>query len=142
MKQFNKTYEAINHFRYYKPYEKDSTKSFWVEYDWSNWKMGDWVLIQYIKNGKEISKPIYGMFIEANIWDQALVIHIIEKPRAWKWHTDILTNPELNITMRMGELDPEVEAFELWTGNIHVLGHWKTKPTIGQLKESYKLNIK
>jgi hypothetical protein len=138
MKQFNNRYEAIKEFRNYQPINEEVV-DFWTKYNWGKWKMGDWVLIQYINcREKQISRPIYGMFVDFTIWDQALVVHIIEKQRAMRWHTNILTNPELDITMRLGELDPEVEAFELWTGNIKVLGHWKTKPTISQLKESLK----
>ncbi len=138
MKQFNSRYEAIKEFRNYQPMNEEVV-DFWTKYDWKDWKMGDWVLFQYIKcRENKISRPIYGMFVDFTIWDQALVVHIIEKQRAIRWHTNILTNPELDITMRLGELDPEVEAFELWTGNIKVLGHWKTKPTISQLKEALK----
>jgi hypothetical protein len=137
MKQYNHSYEAIKEFRNYQPTD-EKIKSFWTEYDWSDWKMGDWVLIQYHKHCKELSRPIYGMLAGFSIWDQALVVHIIEKPRAWRWHTEILTNPELGIYMNLGGFDPEVEPFELWTGNIKVLGHWKTKPTIGKLKEALK----
>jgi hypothetical protein len=136
MKQFNNRYEAIKEFRNYQPMNEEVV-DFWTKYDWGKWKMGDWVLFQYIKcRENKISRPIYGMFVDFTIWDQALVVHIIEKQRAMRWHTDILTNPELDITMRLGELDPEVEAFELWTGNIKVLGHWKTKPRISELKEA------
>jgi hypothetical protein len=135
MKQYKHSYEAIEEFRNYQS-TNEEIKSFWTEYDWSDWKMGDWVLIQYVKRGKEISRPIYGMFVGVNIWDQALVVHIIEKPRAWRWNTEILTNPELAIYMNLGGFDPEVEAFELWTSNIKVLGHWKVKPKLSELKQA------
>jgi len=108
MKQFNNRYEAIKEFRNYQPINEEVV-DFWTKYNWGKWKMGDWVLIQYINcREKQISRPIYGMFVDFTIWDQALVVHIIEKQRAMRWHTDILTNPELDITMRLGELDPNL----------------------------------
>jgi hypothetical protein len=137
MKRYNNRFEAINEFRKYKPTD-EKIIDFWTEYDWEDWDMGDWVLIQYHKNCEELSRPIYGIFAGISVWDQALVIHLIEKPRAWKSNVEILTNPDLNIYMNLGGFDPEVEPFELWTGNIKVLGHWKVKPTIGQLKHSLK----
>ena len=140
MKQYKDRFDAINEFRNYKIFD-GKIKSFWTEYDWSEWEMGDWVLIQYHKHGKELCRPIYGMFAGFSIWDQALVVHIVEKPRAWRWHVEILTNPDLGIYMNFGGFDPEVESFELWTGNIHVLGHWGTKPSLGELKRLYKENV-
>lgn len=137
MTQYTNKFDAINEFRNYQHTDEDII-DFWTKYDWSKWKMGDWVLIQYVKRGKEISRPIFGVFVGCSIWDMALVVNIVESPRAWRWSTEILTNPELEIYMNLGGFDPEVESFELWTANIKVLGHWKNKPSIGELKESLK----
>lgn len=143
MRQFKNRHEAIQEFRSYRPTD-EKVVSFWTKYNWQDWEMGDWVMIQYVKyrDGQNlISRPIYGMFVGVSVWDQALVIHLIEKPRAWMCHAEILTNPELGIYMNLATLDPETEPFELWTSNIKVLGHWKRKPTIGELKKSYKERI-
>jgi len=138
MKIFDKRYKAVEEFRQYKPYD-GGTISFWTEYNWKDWKMGDWVLIQYIKGGEEISRPIYGLFIDFSVWDMALVVNIVESKRAYTQNYGI--GVEDSDGFALAWEDPEVESFELWTGNIRVLGHWKTKPSIKELKLAYKENV-
>ena len=106
--------------------------------------IGHWILFQYthsVWNASpakfEISRPVFGLFVGISIWDQATVVNIVEKKRAWMWWSEVLNNPAPEFSKfytRVAELDPEVESFELWTGSIDLLGHWEVKPTISELK--------
>lgn len=107
-------------------------------------KFGDWIIFQHItykENVATISRPILGIFVDYTIWDQALVVNFIESPRAWTAFNKVVTNKELNISMLIAVVDPEVESIPLWNENIKVLGFWKTKPTYQQLKKSIKKSI-
>src|ERR1035437_3746799 len=53
-----------------------------------NPNMGEWFLfrhIKYVDHQELISRPILGMFINWDIWDQALVIRFVEETRAWQY---------------------------------------------------------
>jgi hypothetical protein len=106
----------------YKPY-------FTYDHDHSNWKFGDWILIQHVENDTEevkISTPIYALFAGFSIWDQALVINYVEEIHC----------------MKIDNADPEVKQIALWHDNAIVLGHWKHKPTVTELKAALKEQIR
>lgn len=129
---FKNIHEARNWFLNYLPLE-DKVPEFWTQYDHKSWKFGDYILFQHIKDGKTISRPIYGIFTNFTVWDQALVMGFIQNRRAWTSH-EIITNAERNISYPICCLDDEVEQIQFWTDNIKVLGHWKYKPSISELK--------
>ncbi len=116
-------YTKIDSDKVYKPY-------FTYDYDHSNWKFGDWILIQHVENSDEgeiqISTPIYALFVGFSIWDQALVINYVEEIQC----------------MKIDEVDPQVKQIALWSDNAIVLGHWKQKPTVPELKIALKKQIR
>ena len=111
------------------------------------WEFGEWILFQHIEysydktNPIMIGRPQLAIFTNYKIWDQALVINFIEKPRAWKNHHEVITNPDINYSEAISQGDDKVNAIQFWTDNINVLGHWKTKPSIGELKSAMKKTI-
>lgn len=133
---FDTIQDAKKIFMEYHPFKKDDFKGFWMHYDWDDWKFGDYILIQHVKGSSSVSRPIYGIFIDTGVWDQALVVHFIEKRRAWQIHNSI---GKYNYCIAL--LDPEITTIQLWTDDIHVLGHWKLKPTIQQMKSALLLKI-
>ncbi len=40
--------------------------------------------------------------------------------------------------MKYSAMDPVVENIALWDDNIKLLGWWKAKPSIGQLRQAIK----
>jgi hypothetical protein len=137
---FNKLYEARDWFLNYTEFEKPVI-NFWYDYDFKDWKFGDYILFQHIKDGKLISRPILAIFTSFTVWDQALVINFIQNKRAWTWSHEVITNPENNYKMNICMLDDEIENIQFWTDNIHVLGHWKNRPTLSELKSSLQNKI-
>jgi hypothetical protein len=150
MKKFNDIEEAREWFRNSKDISKtdlDKIPFFWDELEKHRWKFGEWILFQHIhsienaKSSGKITRPILAIFTGFKIWDQALVINFVEQPRAWIWYHEVITNKEIGYSMQVGSLDDEVEAIQFWTDNIHVMGHWKSKPSLGQLKEAMSRKI-
>ncbi len=146
---FNKMHEAYDWFRDYKPLDYDLVLNIDSNAG-KNVNFGDWVLFQHIKqNGYDnelkkynykISRPIYGICAGFNVWDQALVINILESPRAWQYTHSLVTNPTNNYTMKIAFVDAEVQNFPIWDDYIYELGHWRQKPLIGELKECLRKN--
>ena len=139
--QFEKHHEALDWFRQYKPYEGEYIR------DWNGGKIdfGNWILFQHIKydsstKKRTISRPILGIFIEFTVWDMALVLNIIEHPRAWAHFHTVCTNPEHLHYMRISSVDPEVENFPIWDDCIHVVGQWNHKPNMKELREVLNKN--
>lgn len=87
---------------------------------------------------QEISRPILAIFTNYKIWDQALVINFVQPQRAWMQSHEVITNPEINYSMKAAEIDDEVQAIQFWTDNIKVIAHWKQKPSIKELKQALK----
>ena len=137
---FEKLYVARNWFLNYTEFEKPVI-NFWYDYDSHGWKFGDYVLFQHIKDGKSISRPILGIFTSFTVWDQALVMNFIQNKRAWTFSHELITNPEHGYKMAIGFLDDEIECIQFWTDNINVLGYWKRKPTLTELKTAIKNTI-
>jgi|GEM_PF-6158626 len=61
-------------------------------------------------------------------------MEFIENKRAWTFSHKVITNPERDIKMHICCLDDEIENIVFWDDNIYVLGHWKNRPTISELK--------
>jgi hypothetical protein len=137
---FEKLYTAKEWFLNYTEFEKPVI-NFWTEYDSKDWKFGDFILFQHIKDEKVISRPILGIFTSFTIWDQALVMNFIQNKRAWTFSHELITNPEGGYKMLIGFLDDEIETIQFWTDNINVLGHWKNKPNLSELKSALKNTI-
>jgi hypothetical protein len=141
---FKKLREAREHFRRYIPVDK-STSGRWFYRSQllipMGLNFGDWILFQHIVNGLTVSCPIYGIFTGWKIWDQALVINFVEKERAWMNNNEVVTNEDINYTMHINHLDDEVQAIQFWTDDIVLLGHWKDKPAINQLKQALKTKL-
>jgi hypothetical protein len=146
---FENIYEARNWFLKYSPIseeEDDKIPFFWHNLSDHKWEFGDWILIQHIiekEHGKdrEISRPILAIFTNFKIWDQALVINFVQPQRAWMLSHEVITNKELRYSMYISSLDDEVESIQFWTDNINVLGHWKNKPSIGEIKKALNKKI-
>lgn len=143
---FNKLYEAKNFVRDYKPisFEKDKFPNH-LEND-PILKFGQYILFQHVKiENKQplISKPILGLFVGYSIWDMAAVINIVELPRAYIYSEKIqvVTNPKLNISLPIFELDPQVENFVLWHDDIIILGIYNNKPNWKNLRIDYKKRL-
>lgn len=138
--------EARDWFLKYKPLTEEVI-SFCYKHDHTDWEFGDWILFQHITHNEEqtgdfdkqlISRPILAIFTNFKIWDQALVINYVQPQRAWMRSHEVYNSPESKYTSYICELDDEVEAIQFWTDDIKVLGHWKHKPTIAQLKLALK----
>lgn len=138
---FKNIYEARKWFLNYQEFEV-KLPSFCYEYDYTNWKFGDHILFQHIKDpGDKISRPILGIFTAFSVWDQALVINFVQDTRAWMSSHEIITNPELDIKFHICTLDSEIENIQFWTDNIHVLGHWINRPSKSELRQSLSNEI-
>ena len=142
---FNSLYEARNWFLNYKEFETPVI-GFWYNYDFNSLKFGDYILFQHIKslnlnNQMVISRPILAIFTSFTIWDQALVLNFIQNKRAWTYSNSCISNPENGYKMLIGHMDDEIENIQFWTDNIHVLHHWKTKPSLSQLRLGLKNQI-
>jgi hypothetical protein len=136
---FKNINEARNWFLKYEEIERE-VPIFWGDYDFGNWKFGDYILFQQQTiNG--ISRPIYAIFTNFTFWDQALVINFVQNRRAWTYSHEVITNPVGPYKMKIFELDDEIENIQFWSDNIYVLGHWKSKPSIKELKSSLKNKI-
>ena len=147
---FNNMEEARDWFLNYKSLDEESDNKipfFWDDLGNHKWKFGDWILIQHIKSDEDdnkkrvISRPILAIFTNLKIWDQALVINFVQQQRAWMFSHKVTTNPEYGINMHICTLDDEIEAIQFWTDNIKVLGHWKIKPSIGEIKKALDKKI-
>lgn len=139
---FKNLYEAKKWFRNYVQLENPGLISdFWTNYNHKDWKFGDYILFQHIHDGKLISRPIYAIFIDFTIWDQAPVLSLVENKRAWTFSHEVVTNAEYDIKMHICCLDSEIENIVFWDDNIYILGHWKNRPTINELRTSLENTI-
>lgn len=142
---FRNIYEAKEWFLKYIPL-KNKAINFCYDYPETKykWKFGDWILIQHIQhstnNEMVISRPILAIFTGYTIWDQAWVINFVQQKRAWMNSHQVKTNPELEYYWFVSGLDYEVETIQFWTDNMHVIAHWKHKPTISELKHALTTN--
>ena len=141
---FNSIYEAKKWFLDYKELDsqtKNSIINFWYNYDFKDWRFGDYILFQHIENGQVIGRPQYAIFTSFTVWDQSLVMQFIQNKRAWMNFANISSNQSGFIESHVTPLiciDDEVEKIQFWTDNIHVLGHWKYKPNLSELKSAFK----
>jgi len=141
---FGNIYEAKRWFLDYKELDKqtgDSIINFWYNYDFKDWKFGDYILFQHVEDGRKIGRPQYAIFTSFTVWDQSLVMQFVQNKRAWMNSTTISSNRKGFIeshVISICMLDDEVEKIQFWTDNIHVLGHWKFKPSASELKSALK----
>lgn len=146
MKKFNTRSEALEYGMQYSNINPDIKYPSFI-YDrqdaMSKLQTGTWILFRHLRYGycsepdkHKISRPILGMFINWTYWDQAVVMEYYQPIRAWAYHCEVVTNPELDYTMEYSELGSEIEHIQFWTDNIEVLGYWKTKPNYSKLKKA------
>lgn len=136
MKQYDTRWQAREENLKYKRSMEESP-GFWNNYD-KKWEIGDHVLIQHFTDWEEgkgsmVSRPVLGIFVGYSVWDQALVVNIIEKPRAWMRYCEVKNSKDSEYYTNYTCLDPQVESMELWIGDIKVLGYWKYKPSHTEL---------
>jgi hypothetical protein len=107
-------------------------------------KFGDRILFRHIKpeggnrRRSVISRPIIAIFLGISAWDMATVINFVQPRRAWITNCKIGDNEENATPERLD--DYEAEQIQFWTDNVILLGHWKTKPTFGELRKALKEN--
>lgn len=139
---FENKYDGIKWFLNYREVD-DHVISFWTEYEHKDWKFGDYILIQHIIDGQKISRPMYGIFTNFTVWDQALVLQFVQPKRAWTHHHSYYYKYNDQKFENSYYLDDdEVTAIQFWTDNIFVLGHWKSKPNRAQLREALSKEIR
>lgn len=102
-----------------------------------NIKIGDFLLFQHVTKDK-ISRPILAVFVGFSFWDMAQVMSFVEVPRAYYYSEkyEISVNKNIDYSERIGHMDPQIETIQFWTDNIHLLGHYKSKPTLSQLRNT------
>ena len=141
--KFEKVWEAKEWFRQYRIIE-DTGEVPWFCYHSpvaDKLKMGDWFMFQYMKHEKKgevkVSRPILGMFIQYSIWDMATVVNLIE-PATRAFHGSLMIgkHDEENNGYPYILMDAEVECFDNWHNNFHVLGHWTHKPSKQEIKQA------
>lgn len=147
---FDNIHDAKKWFLNYVEFDNSMVNSFYQSEDLGkDWKFGDYILLQHIQDNK-ISRPIYGIFTSFTIWDQALVLQMVENKRAWMYSNEVrLKIPEAthkgkmpNTNVNICAMDDEITQFEFWTGDINLLGHWKSKPSISELKDALKKQVR
>lgn len=137
--------EVYDKFAKYEPLsdvDKINSKSYWYEYEPLP-VMGEWILFKHVKTiypkGVEyeslISKPILGLVVGHTVWDQALVLEYVTEWRGFEVNSEVFTGGYYD-SIALG--DKKVKHIQFWTDNIIVLGHWKTKPTFFELRQSFK----
>lgn len=111
-------------------------------------EVGEWFLFQHVSdvmpgtcstyNAKKVyvSRPILALFVGYSVWDMALVYHFVEPERAWTNSHKVITNPEFKYSAYISLFDPEVQSIPDWNEHLHILGSWKTKPKVKELKSS------
>lgn len=99
-------------------------------------EFGQYILFKHIKDGNKISRPILGIFLGYNIWDQALVIEFVEKRKNYMDIHDVITNKDKNYTMIASSLDIQTEQIQFWTDDIILMGFWNYKPNWKEMKSS------
>lgn len=130
---FDNLHAARRWFRNYKPTVEV------VDYVSTSNKMvfGDWFLFQHViweNKINHISRPILGIFNDYTFWDQALVINFIEGNRAWANTHKVLVGKDKQYDEQISFLDPEVQSIPLWHDDIKILGHWRNRPTLADLR--------
>lgn len=150
MLEFDHIYEVKNWFRRYEPvdFSDPNEEGYWLGCkDKPN--MGDWVLFQHIRQGSyvngayeyEISRPILGLCVGHTIWDQALVLQIVEEERAYVGNQKIklkVYNEDGSLSHKNSLImsyENQIEFFEFWSDDIRLLGKWKVKPNWKELKK-------
>jgi hypothetical protein len=134
MKLFKDVHEAREWFRKYRPLKEGE-----FDYDTEGYhcfndvEMGDWLLFNHIREYKTISRPILGLVAGHNIWDQALVLEIVEPRRAFHHNSTINEDYETPISL----VDQDVQYFIFWDDDIRVIGHWKFKPKVKELRSVF-----
>ena len=134
---FKSCIEAKEWFYSYSKLDKVIDNKF-TNWDFNEWKFGDYILFQHIKsyNGESyISRPIYGIFVEFSYWDLALVINYIEPKRAWTKFNYV------NKDILVCEVDSKVESIIIWDDSFHLLNKWRYKPSLKEMKESIRKKI-
>jgi hypothetical protein len=138
---FDDIHNARSWFLDYVDFDKSLVESFYSNTSLGKgWKFGDYILLQHIQNYK-ISRPIYGIFTSFTIWDQALVLQMVENKRAWMYSNKIKSE-NIDSSFYICTLDDEITQFEFWTGDIYLLGHWTRKPSVSELRESLKKQVR
>lgn len=136
---FEEREEAFRWFRQYRP-STESERSFPLHpREVDRLRMGEWFLFRHIEHGEGegeyyTSRPILGLFIDYSVWDMAMVVNMVEPPRAWWNSHQVITNKERGYGMHIVMMDPVVESFPLWTSNIKVIAKWNHRPSWKELK--------
>lgn len=145
---FDNIHKAREWFLDYVDYDESLVESFYNSTDLGkDWKFGDYILLQHIQGespgNSKISRPIYGIFTSFTIWDQALVLQMVENKRAWMYSNKVRLQGEYShISVDICTMDDSISQFEFWTGDIYLLGHWKYKPSVSQIKEGLKKQVR
>lgn len=90
-------------------------------------QFGDWFYFRHLWQPAEfngsifLSRPILAIFLGHTVWDQALVVTFVEVLRG---RTKLLNQ------------EPDTESIAIWSDNIVLLGHWKSRPTFRQIREA------
>lgn len=142
MKHFESVEKAREWARQYRPIDVNPEWYIYIK-DKQLLAFGDWILFQHIKYERKsdtehqafASRPLFGLFTNWTLWDMALVLNFVEKPRAYMHHCT--TEKDEKWVMPIYTNDDDVQTFQQWTENIHMLGIWKNKPSITELKTAY-----
>jgi len=133
--KFDNRHDARKWFLDFKPCNREYKE--FIDFENGKLEFGDWILFRITNHEYEESRPILAIFVEYNVWDMALVLNYIEKPRAWEYSHEVITNKEINYSCKVACLDRETQQQPVWMNqNIIPMGNWKVKPTISQLKEA------
>lgn len=131
---FNDYVEGVTWFRNYQELDESKKVNSVYSYHFKDLKFGDWFLFQEIIDNKKISRPILAIFTGLSIWDQAVVVNFVESKRAWMNFHRLYTDSSKNYTEYFIEHDPVIDFVQCWTSDIHLLGHWESRPDLSDLR--------
>lgn len=142
---FESIHDARKWFLNYVEFDESKVNSFYESPTMGKgWKFGDYILFQHIEKGK-ISRPIYGIFTSFTVWDQAIVLQMVENKRAWTYSNKVLGRSDKlkgpPNSFYISTYDDQITQIEFWTGDINLLGHWRYRPSIPELKESLRKQV-
>lgn len=132
--KFNSLHEAFSHYRRYEPWLLPAPDL--MGDSQHRPEFGDWLLMRHYRGGdKMMSSPILGIFCGWSVCDQALVLNLVESPRAWMWKAQVLTNPSLGIYLSVcAAQDVHVSDFVFWHDDAIILGHWRHRPSFREIR--------
>ena len=138
---FKNIWEAREWFLDYQPFDDKDIPFFTYDYNYKDWQFGDYFLFRHINMNHKVitrSRPILGLFLDFTYWDMAMVVNYVEKRRAWTYHHNYQTTgtDEKVYDWKIASADYETNQQSLWHDNIQIIGYWKRKPNIGELKSA------